>query len=252
MMTRFVLSCFCFYLAGCASTGSYRAERAEDPYEGWNRGVYAFNEGVDAAILSPVARGYRAVTNKPIRNGVSNFLNNLGQPVVFLNSALQGKPEAAADTFGRFVINSTIGVAGLFDPATAFGIEEHDEDFGQTLGHWGVQPGPFLMLPLAGPSNVRDLVGFGVDAALDPLNSNDFEGDTEFRISRGALGAVSARERLDESIELLREQPEPYIALRRNYGQSRAAAIRDGQEAEDPFADLPDFDDGDFFDDADW
>lgn len=252
MMTRFVLSCFCFYLAGCASSGSYRAERAEDPYESWNRGVYSFNEGVDAAILAPVSKGYRAITNKPIRSGVSNFLNNLGQPVVFLNSALQGKPNAAVDTFGRFIVNSTIGVAGIFDPATAFGIEEHDEDFGQTLGHWGVESGPFLMLPFVGPSNVRDLVGSGVDAALDPLNQSEFDGDMEFRVSRGAMGAVSTRERLDESLEILREQPEPYIALRRNYEQSREAAIRDGQEAEDPFADLPDFDDGDFFDDSDW
>ncbi len=219
-----------------------------DPFEGWNRGVYAFNEGVDKAVLEPVAKGYRAVTNEPVRGGVTNFLRNLNQPVVFANAVLQGKPEPALDTLARFFLNSTVGVAGIFDPATSADVPRHTEDFGQTLGVWGVPEGPYLMLPFMGPSNLRDAVGGGVDTAFDPLTWSQFEGDTEFRITRGVVGAISVRERLIEQVETLREQPEPYVALKRNYTQQRQAAIRDGEEEADPFKDLPDFDDFDFGD----
>ncbi len=233
----------------CASTPSDgEANTVYDPLEGWNRDVYAFNEGVDKAVLEPVADGYRAVTNEPVRTGVTNFLQNLNQPVVFANSVLQGKPEAALDTFARFVLNSTVGLGGVFDPASEADIPKHSEDFGQTLGKWGVDEGAYLMLPFAGPTNVRDLAGTGVDTVFDPLTWATFEGDTAFRVSKGVVGAVSARERLDPQIEQLREQIEPYVALRRTYTDGRKAAIRDGAEVEDPYEDLPDFDDFDFGD----
>ncbi|MDJ0922027.1 MAG: VacJ family lipoprotein [Henriciella sp.] len=235
-------------ITGCASTTAAEGDTVYDPFEGFNRSVYGFNENVDKAVLRPVAMGYRSVTNEPVRNGVSNFLTNLNQPVVFSNAVLQGKPYMALDTLGRFLVNTTFGIGGIFDPATAAGVPEHREDFGQTLGTWGVGEGAYLMLPLLGPSNVRDLAGTGVDAALDPLNWATFEGDTEFRIGTGATGAVAARERLDDQITQLREQPEPYTFLRRNYSQTRQAAIRDGKEVEDPFANLPDFEDYDFGD----
>lgn len=236
-------------LSACAtSVEQETTATVYDPLEDWNRGVYAFNEGVDKAVLGPVADGYRAVTNEPVREGVSNFLTNLNQPVVFANTVLQGKPIAAVDTAARFVLNSTAGVGGVFDLASEIDIPEHREDFGQTLGVWGVPNGPFLMLPLMGPSNLRDTVGFGGDIAMNPINYARFEGDTEFRIGTQAARVISVRESLDEQIDVLRDQPEPYIALRRNYTQQRAAAIRDGREQEDPFKDLPEFDDYDFGD----
>jgi len=236
-------------LSACATTSEEPTPTTVyDPLEDWNRGVYAFNEGVDKAVLEPVAKGYRSVTNEPVRDGVSNFLTNLNQPVVFANTVLQGKPIASIDTAARFVLNSTAGIGGIFDLASEIDIPEHREDFGQTLGVWGVSDGPYLMLPFLGPSNLRDATGFGVDMALDPINYARFDGDTEFRIARTATGVITGREALIEQIDILRDQPEPYIALRRNYTQQRDAAIRDGREQEDPFKDLPDFDDYDFGD----
>nr|WP_070961167.1 VacJ family lipoprotein [Hyphomonas sp. Mor2] len=253
MRLGFVLAGSAIALSACATTGEEASNTAVyDPLEGWNRGVYAFNEEVDKAVLEPAAKGYRAVTNEPVRGGVSNFLTNLNQPVVFANTVLQGKPIASIDTAARFVLNTTVGVVGIFDPATSIDIPEHREDFGQTLGVWGVPNGPYLMLPFLGPSNLRDATGAGVNAALNPLNYAEFEGDTEFRITTGVLGALSARESVIEDIEALRDQPEPYIALRRLYTQQRAAAIRDGREQEDPFKDLPDFDDYDFGDEEEF
>ena len=236
------------FASACASTSERTDGSVYDPFEGWNRGVFGFNNAVDVAVLEPTAKGYRAVTNKPIRAGVSNFLTNLNQPIVFANSVLQGKPDAALDTVGRFLINTTVGIGGVFDPASAAGVPKHQEDFGQTLGVWGVSEGPFLMLPFFGPSNLRDGIGFGADIAMDPINYVQFDGDSEFRIARGVVGAVSLRESLIEQVETLREQPEPYIALRRNYTQQRRAAIRDGKIEDDPYADLPDFDDFEFDD----
>ena len=240
-------------LSACATTSEEASSTAVyDPLEGWNRGVYAFNDGVDKAVLEPVAKGYRAVTNEPVRDGVSNFLTNLNQPVVFANTVLQGKPGASLDTAVRFFVNTTVGVGGIFDAATPLEVPQHREDFGQTLGTWGVPNGPYLVLPLLGASNLRDAVGFGVDMAFDPLNYAQFDGDTEVRIGRTVATVVTTRESVIEAVEVLRDQPEPYVALRRNYTQQRAAAIRDGREQEDPFKDLPDFDDYDFGDQEDF
>ncbi|GAB5457103.1 MAG: hypothetical protein Hens3KO_01330 [Henriciella sp.] len=235
-------------LSACATSAERAPGEVYDPLEGWNRSVFGFNNAVDVAVLEPTAKGYRAITNEPIRSGVSNFLSNLNQPVVFVNNVLQAKPGAALDTVGRFMINTTVGIGGIFDPATAVGVPKHKEDFGQTLGVWGVPSGAYLMLPLFGPSNVRDTFGIGVDRAFDPMTWADFEGDTEFRLTTGALGAVSARESVIEQVEFLRDQPEPYIGLRRNYTQQRDSAIRDGRIDDDPFANLPEFDDYEFDD----
>ena len=202
--------------------------------------------------MEPVAKGYRAVTNEPVRDGVSNFLTNLNQPVVFANTVLQGKPGASLDTAVRFFVNTTVGVGGIFDAATSLEVPQHREDFGQTLGTWGVPNGPYLVLPLLGASNLRDAVGFGVDMAFDPLNYAQFDGDTEVRIGRTVATVVTTRESVIEAVEVLRDQPEPYVALRRNYTQQRAAAIRDGREQEDPFKDLPDFDAYDFGDEEEF
>ena len=243
------LSAACLATA-CASTPtgqSVDAGAVHDPFEDVNRGVFAFNEAADKAVIGPVARGYGAVTPEFARTGVSNFTSNLNSPVVFANDVLQGEPGRASDTLVRFVVNSTLGVVGLWDAAAHFGLEGHSEDFGQTLAVWGVGEGPFLVLPFLGPSNGRDLVGRGVDIAFNPLNytevGNDEDINTAFRATTGVLGTLNARFNLEPVFQTLREQPEPYIAMRRAYKQTRDGEIRNGQEEDDPYKDLPDFDD---------
>lgn len=242
-------------LTACAtSADTSESSDVYDPLEGWNRDVYAFNETVDKAALGPIARAYRVATPGLFREGVRNVLANLNQPVVFANTVLQGNVDASGETFGRFLINTTLGVAGIFDVATPMGVAEHREDFGQTLGVWGVDEGAYLMLPLLGPSNVRDAFGMATDRAFDPLTWTEFEDpdlDDQLRAGITVVGAISTRERLIEQIERLREQPEPYIALRRNYTSQRRAAIRNGQTEQDPYKDLPDFDDFGAFEDED-
>lgn len=214
-------------------------EDVYDPWEGFNRQMFAVHEAVDQAVLEPVARGYRAVAPRPVRTGVRSFLQNLRSPVIFANDVLQGEFSRAGATAARFGINSTIGIGGVFDPATTMGIERHDEDFGQTLGRWGVPSGPYLFVPLLGPTNVRDGVGVGVDMALDPINYAEFEGDDAFRITRSALGALSARENVLETIEDIRNDSlDPYVTIRTSYGLWRYSAIQNGRR---DVQDLPEF-----------
>ena len=208
-------------LSGCLTAGP----DPEDPYEDFNRQMFAFNEGLDQAVLSPVAHGYRAVTNEPVREGVGNFASNLNEPVTFVNHVLQGKLPDAGATFGRFVINTTVGIAGIFDPASSMGIQRTKEDFGQTLGSWGVDSGPYLVLPFIGPTNPRDLTGIGGDIALNPLNYPEFENDDAIRLGVMALGGINAREGAIETIDELNNQVDPYTTVRRLYGRTRAADI---------------------------
>lgn len=207
--------------AGCATV---TAENP-DPYEDFNRQMFAFNEGLDQAVIAPIAHGYRAVTNEPVREGVGNFTNNLNEPLTFVNHVLQGKLPDAGATFGRFVVNTTVGVAGIFDPASSLGMQRTQEDFGQTLGVWGVEEGPFLVLPFLGPTNTRDLVGKGGDVALNPLNYPEFQNDDSIRLGIAALGGINAREGAIETIDELRSQVDPYTTVRRLYGRTRAADI---------------------------
>lgn len=197
----------------------------DDPYEDFNRQMFAFNEGVDKAVIEPVAYGYRAVTNEPIREGVGNFTGNLNEPLTAVNHVLQGKLPDAGATVSRFLINSTIGLAGIFDPASAMGIQRTKEDFGQTLGAWGVDSGPYLVLPFLGPSNPRDVFGKGGDMALNPLNYPEFESDDEIRLGIAVLGGINAREGAIESVDELRNQIDPYTTVRRLYDRTRAQDI---------------------------
>ncbi len=239
--------------AACASTPKSDGALVADPFEGVNRQVFAFNSGADRYVIGPAAGVYETATPRLFRVGVGNFLGNLGEPVTFANTLLQAKPLAALDTALRFTINSTVGIGGIFDVANEFGVEKRREDFGQTLAVWGVDSGPYLVLPLLGPSTVRDTFGGVVDRGFDPLNQlrwqadylgNDEDFDSAFRIGTTVLGILNARVAFSEQIEALNSQPEPYIALRRAYMGQRNAAIRDGlQQADaDPYADLPDFD----------
>lgn len=225
-------------LSGCTTTADHNPA---DPYESFNRSMYAFNDGLDHAVLEPVAKGYRAVTNEPVREGVSNFLSNLHEPLNAANQMLQGKPSDAAGAAGRFVINTTIGIVGIFDTASNFGLERKVEDFGQTLGVWGVKSGPYLVLPVIGSTNPRDLFGIGVDAAMNPINYAQFDGDDATRIGLAVAGAVTARESAIETVDGVRNQVDPYTTLRRYYVRNRAAAIGNQQISPNDIEKVPDY-----------
>ena len=228
MQYRYIGAALTLGLGACASTPPAEPGMISDPYEGFNRQMFAFNNGVDRYALAPAATVYETVTPSFARDRVGDFLGNLSSPVIFINDVLQAEPGRASDTFFRFTINTTIGLVGLWDAANYFGLEGHSEDFGQTLAVWGVDSGPYLVMPIIGPSNPRDLVGAGVDRAFDPLTWTEFEGQPD----------------LDDQIRTLNEQPEPYIALRRIYSSQRQAAIRNGKPVDDAdaYEDLPDFD----------
>lgn len=212
-----------------------------DPWEGANRNLYAVHEGIDEAILEPVARGYRAITPRPLRTGVTNFIRNLRGPVIFANDVLQGEFSRAGATAARFSINTTIGIVGLFDPATNMGFERHDEDFGQTLAVWGVEPGPYLFIPVLGPSNVRDTTGRVVDMVFDPLNWGRGEEVETARMARGVLTGLSTREQLLETVDDIRANSiDPYASIRASYILLRESAIENGRT---DVQDLPDFED---------
>lgn len=217
-------------LSGCASsqTDTVAAAEANDPYEGVNRGIYAFNDAIDKAVLRPVAQGYRAAVPDPLRERVRNGLRNLKSPVVFANLMFQGEWKAATDTFIRFVFNSTFGLAGVHDVAAAAGLPYRQEDFGQTLAVHGVDEGPFIMLPLLGPSNPRDLAGRVVDWAMDPvrLYANQQEDGDVFNLSRSVAEVIDTREALLDPIdEIEKSSLDPYAALRSLYRQRRDAQI---------------------------
>jgi phospholipid-binding lipoprotein MlaA len=205
-----------------------------DPWEGMNRSIYGFNDALDRALVEPTAKGYRAITPAFFRSGVRNFLHNLRAPVIFTNDVLQAEPERAGTTLGRFAINTTVGVAGLFDVATHAGLEKHDEDFGQTLAVWGFSSGPYLMLPFLGPSTVRDATGRVVDIAIDPITYADFRHDDTARAVRFGADLLTQRTDAIEAIESIRETSlDPYVSTRSAYFQARASAIRNGEEAVD-------------------
>lgn len=203
------------------------SEGVSDPLEPVNRVVFELNELVDVILLGPVAEAYGELPD-PLRTGVRNVLDNLRAPVTFVNDLLQGEGDRAGTTLARFLINSTLGMFGLFDLASQLGHPPHREDFGQTLAVWGLGDGPFLMLPLLGPSNLRDLGGLAVDQlALDPWNSL---AGADLRAARAGSEAVDTRHRLDPVIrDLRRNSLDPYATLRSAYGQRRAAEIRNGR-----------------------
>lgn len=218
-----------------------------DPWEGFNRKVYGFNNVVDGVLLAPAARIYRTVTFKKQRKGVRNFLDNLSTPVTLVNDILQGEFKRASETAGRFVINSTIGFGGMGDPAERLGIPQHSEDFGQTLAVWGVPQGPYLVLPVFGPSTIRAGVGTGVGVAMQPATWITTDAAQYFRYSTGGMTALAVREPLLEPLEELRANSlDEYASFRSFYLQARAREIANGRTN---FEDLPDIGDFDEFDD---
>lgn len=195
-----------------------------DPWEGFNRAMFSFNETIDTYALKPVAKGYKAVTPDIVETGVGNFFGNLSDVGSMLNNVLQFKGQAAAEDMMRVLINSTIGLAGLIDVATPIGLPEHNEDFGQTLGHWGVDTGPYLVLPFFGPSNVRDGVGLVADSAVDPVGEVD---PIRTRNQLYALRIIDDRARLLAAENLI--NGDRYTAIRDAYLQRREFMVNDGQ-----------------------
>lgn len=202
-----------------------------DPLEKINRRVYKFNYYFDQYVLLPVTNGYQEVTPGPIKQGIGNFLSNLGEIPTFINSSLQLKPRTAGITLGRFAINTTVGVFGIFEVADKVGLKKHKEDFGQTLAYYGTGEGPYLILPFLGPSNLRDVGGFGADLytfnKIDPLN---FDADKNREYLYLGLGAIDTRSKVPVGY-FGSGSPFEYELLRRYYTDSRK--IKSGSFVDD-------------------
>lgn len=238
---RSAVAAFGFVACVAAPATAFAQEGPRDPWEGFNRGMFAVHEAVDQAVVEPVARGYRAVTPEPVRNTVRNFLRNLRSPVTLANDLLQGSPDRAGTTMARLTINSTVGVLGLFDPATGMGFERHEEDFGQTLAVWGVGEGPYIFIPLMGPTNLRDGTGRIIDMAFDPFTWVGGEDFNDVRVARAITTGLVARESVIEVVDdIRRDSLDPYASIRTSYGLLRESAVQNGRAA---IEDLPDFDD---------
>ena len=225
-----------------------RASAAEDvgterdPLECVNRKIFWFNDKVDVYVLAPVARGWEKVSPHCVRTSVSNFFGNLRFPIVTVNDLLQGKVKDGASDVGRFAVNTTVGVLGLFDPASGWGLVKHDEDFGQTLGVWGVPPGAYLVLPLLGPSDPRDAAGFAVDYALSV---------TPFFIDEAILWGAQVGDTVNARSFVLKQVEDAkasafdyYVFVRNAYLQRRRALVRDLAETTEERQELyyPEFD----------
>jgi phospholipid-binding lipoprotein MlaA len=227
-------------IAGCASTPSSGVASSEDdPYEATNRQIFDLNQSFDKNLARPVAVFYNHAVPEPARDGVHNFLTNLDLPVTFANDVLQGEATRAGETLGRFTVNSTIGIGGLVDAAGKIGIPEHDSDFGETLAAYGVGEGPYLVLPLIGPSNPRDGVGTVADIFLDPTTYVTFQSSIYFQVARGGLSVLDLRARnVDTLDEIERSSVDLYATERSLYRQHRQAEINHGKPNMD---NLPNF-----------
>jgi len=209
-------------LAGCAHSPVYEPQ---DPLEGANRRIHAFNDKVDRYVAQPVARSYVAAVPTEIRAGIHNFLINLGYPTVIINDLLQAKVGQAGRDTGRFLLNSTFGLAGFLDPATRVGLERNREDFGQTLGRWGLGQGWYLVLPFLGPSSNRDLVGRGADTYTQ---IDTYTGDWRTQVYLTGVELVDQRSQYLGGEGILKQQFDPYIFVRSAYLQRRLNLVYDG------------------------
>ena len=207
-----------------------------DPLERMNRAIYRFNNRVDRAVLKPVAKAYDAVLPDPVQHSISRFFSNLLSPTVILNAALQGKMRQSAADTGRFLVNTTVGIAGLFDVAIKIGLPPHDEDFGQTLGVWGVGAGPYVVWPLLGPKNLRDSVGWVGDYFTQPITYVD---DTRDQWSLWALNLIDTRANLLGVSNVLDQAAgqDEYLFVREAYSQRRTNLIYDGNPPKPEFFD---------------
>lgn len=208
-------------------TGAERVPTPGDPMEQVNAQSYQVTQAVDDAVVAPVAKVYKGILPRPIRSGLRNFINNLNEPVVFVNYLLQLKPGKAAETLGRFTVNSTVGVAGVFDMAKRkpFKLPLRRNGFANTMGYYGIKPGPYLYLPLVGPTTVRDLFGLGLDRLLVPLAVGKPFNRPYYAIPIGVLGSLDYRIEFDDYLRNIRESRDPYAAARETYLKAREAEI---------------------------
>ena len=227
------------YLAGCAGAPAGPGTDPGDPYEATNRKIFAFDQMLDRTFLLPTAKNYNRFIPAFGRDRIHDLLGNLDLPITFANDVLQAEPHRAGQTLLRFTVNATVGLGGLFDPATThFHMPAHNEDFGQTLGVWGVGNDPYLMLPVLGPSSPRDAVGRAGDVAMDPLTWIRFKQHIWWMGGRQYMKVLDARARNIDSLEgLERQSVDFYASTRSLYRQYRASEIRNGQP---DVKDLPD------------
>lgn len=237
-------------LFGCSATGPQEADTIEDPLEGFNRAMFSFNDTVDVYLLEPVAQGYDWIMPQAVQTGVTNVFENLGYPRYLVSSLIQGKFSQALDHTGRFLINSTVGLAGLVDVAQYVDLPKHEEDIGLALAYHGVPSGPYLVLPFFGPSNFRDTIGLVVDTALDPVfwvtSSNKIDSSDRFWISTGTTGlrVINTRARLLDAVEAAKESSlDYYLFVQGAYYQYREGLLydksQDGSYFEQKGADSP-------------
>ncbi len=204
-----------------------------DPFEPVNRAIFSFNNVADRVVLEPIANGYKKLPS-PVQSGIKNFLSNLRTPLVIVNQLLQGQGDNAVQSSGRFIVNSTVGVFGLFDVAEKIGLEEKEEDFGQTLATWGVGEGFYIVLPLFGPSNTRDATGMALTMITDPINAYAVtEGEAWLVPTRTAINAIDQRSQIIDEVNALRDNSvDYYAAVRSSYYQNREAAINNVDDTE--------------------
>jgi phospholipid-binding lipoprotein MlaA len=230
--------------AGCATTGG--SANPKDPFEPFNRSVYQFNDTVDRYAIKPVAQAYQKVVPEPLQLMVASFFANLDDLYTGANNLLQAKPKDAAVDFSRFVVNSTLGFAGVADVASAIGLPKHNEDFGQTLGWWGVASGPYLVIPFLGPSTVRDAPARGIDIWASPTDLVYDDSVSGRNVSWG-LKLISARASLLEAERVIQGAAlDPYSLIRDGWLQRRLNAVHDGNPPETEFEDDSGYSDDDF------
>jgi phospholipid-binding lipoprotein MlaA len=228
-------------LSACAEKIEDANGHPYDPYENFNRDIYDFNTEADIAVFRPVAVAYRDNVPQPVRDGVHNFLNNLNTPYIFANALLQGDFTSAGTSLGRILINTTIGFGGVGDAAQHAGLEPQDTGFGHTLAVYGVGHGPYLVLPLIGPSTPREAIGYGADAASDPI---DYFIPFAATVGEGALGLVDQRSHYIEQIDDLRRSSiDEYATVRSIYLQQLEASDREQPGSGGGTADIPDYTD---------
>ncbi|MEQ8861539.1 MAG: VacJ family lipoprotein [Pseudomonadales bacterium] len=228
VLSAFVLAA----LLPAAALGAQDPQDAQDPFEPVNRRIFTFNDALDRWFLRPIARGYDAVTPDPVQRRIGNVFENLRTPAVAVNQVLQGKPRTGLGDFTRFLVNSTVGIGGLFDVAAANGLPSHEEDFGQTFARWAGGQGPFLTIPVRGPATTSSAVGMVFDLFTNPMLLISPNRD---RALIGALDVVDSRAQLLSSEKLI--SGDRYLFIRDAYLQRRAYLIDDGKVQEDPFLD---------------
>jgi len=226
-------------LAGCASTTNPDSIAQNDPYEPTNRKIFELNQSLDKNVARPVAVFYNRAVPEPFRLGVHNVLANMDKPVTFANDVLQGNPSRALQTFGRTLTNTTLGLGGLMDVATWMGIPDHTEDFGQTLGVWGVPEGPYFVAPALGPAPPRDLGGRVVDYGFDPFTYIRFDGYKTLGYTRAGLGVLDLRARNVDTLDAIERTSVDYYATQRSlYRQYRNSEIHNGKPDTENLPDL--------------